>query len=430
MMQTQPEQINSDKSSRNKKTFNRILTIFFGIFFVGVVFYVGYQVGSQGDDGRAAIKEIPVTDAILTNIDSDDRVDFKLFWRVWDLLRDRYVERDDLDAQQMLYGAINGMLRASGDPYTSFLDPEQNKYLEDELNGSFEGIGAEIGIRDNILTVVAPLKGSPAEQSGMRAGDLILGINGESTTDLTIDEAVSQIRGEKGTEVVFTIFRENEEGTLEISVVRDVIEIDSVTYEVKENNIAYIEISEFGEETFREMTTVTKEIIDNPEISSIIIDLRNNPGGLLQSSIDVASIMMKGGSVVVIQEDANGEQTKLHTKSRDMLSGYDTVVLLNEGSASASEILAGALKENRDNVVLVGKKSFGKGSVQELVPLSDNSALKITVAKWLTPAGEQINEKGIVPDVEVDYTKEDNEEDRDPQLERALSILKGENGEE
>ena len=427
MTPNQTEHKNNNSDSTNKRTFNRVLTIFFGLFFICVVFYVGYQIGSQDSTARDAVKEVPVTDAILANIDSEDRVDFKLFWRVWDLLRERYVDRDDLDAQQMLYGAINGMLSASGDPYTSFLDPDQNHYLEEELNGSFEGIGAEIGIRENILTVIAPLKGSPAEQAGLRAGDLILEINGESTSELTIDDAVGEIRGEKGTEILFTIFREHEEGTLDITVVRDVIEIDSVTYEIKKETIAYIEISEFSDDTFQELTRIAKEIIDNPTIESVVIDLRNNPGGLLQSSVDIASIMMEGGSVVVIQEDSNGKQTKLYTKSRNVLSSYDTVVLLNEGSASASEILAGALKANRDNVMIVGRTSFGKGSVQELVPLSDNSALKITIAKWLTPSGEQINKKGITPDVDVEITKEDYEAERDPQLERALSILKGEN---
>lgn len=429
MISEQSQQTSSSspsKNTKNKRTFNRILTIFFGIFFVCVVFYVGYQIGSQNSIARDAVKEIPVTDAILANIESDDRVDFKLFWRVWDLLRDRYVDRDDLDAQQMLYGAINGMLMASGDPYTSFLDPEQNRYLEDELHGSFEGIGAEIGIREHILTVIAPLKGSPAESAGLRAGDLIIEIDGESTADLAIDEAVAKIRGEKGTEIVFTIFREDEEGTIEVVVVRDVIEIDSVTYEIKNDTIAYIELSEFSEDTFGELAKIAKEIVDNPAIESIIIDLRNNPGGLLQSSVDIASMMMEGGSVVVIQEDSNGKQTKLYTKSRDVLSRYDTVVLLNEGSASASEILAGALKENRDNVMIIGQTSFGKGSVQELVPLSDDTALKITIAKWLTPSGEQINKRGITPDVEVEITKEDYEDERDPQLDRAISILKGE----
>lgn len=428
MTSTNKEQNINDPSDNSKRTFNKILTIFFGLFFVCIVFYIGYQIGSQNNAVRDTVREIPVTDAILANIDSDDRVDFKLFWRVWDIMRDRYVDRDDLDAQQMLYGAINGMLNASGDPYTSFLDPEQNHYLEEELNGSFEGIGAEIGIRENILTVIAPLKGSPAEQAGLRAGDLILEINGESTSELTIDEAVAQIRGEKGTEILFTIFREHEDDTLEITVVRDVIEIDSVTYEIKNDTIAYIGISEFSEDTFQELTRIAKEIIDNPAIESTVIDLRNNPGGLLQSSVDIASIMMEGGSVVVIQEDSNGKQTKLYTKSRDVLSGYDTVVLLNEGSASASEILAGALKENRDNVMIVGRTSFGKGSVQELVPLSDDSALKITIAKWLTPEGEQINKKGITPDVDVEITKEDYEAEHDPQLDRAIMILKGENG--
>ena len=336
----------------------------------------------------------------------------------------KYVDHDSLDAQDMINGAINGMLSATGDPYTVFLDEERFTALNEELNGSFEGIGAEVGIKDNILTIVAPLEDSPAQKAGLRAGDKVVEIEGETTTSLTIDEAVKKMRGPKGTELHLKIFRLSDEGTdtKDITVVRDTIHIDSVRVDFLDNDIAHIKLMQFGEDTIREFNTIISKIRQKNS-KGIILDVRNDPGGILHTSVVVASKFLPSNAVVVIEEDAKDKRTNLYTTGAHPFLDTPIVILINEGSASASEILAGALRDHRDDVTIVGKQSFGKGSVQELVPTSSATAAKITVAKWLTPNGEQINEKGIAPDVEVEYTNEDYENDNDPQLDKAIEIM-------
>jgi carboxyl-terminal processing protease len=244
---------------------------------------------------------------------------------------------------------------------------------------------------------------------------------------MSIGEAVNKIRGEKGTDVKLTIFRSESERTKEVVVTRDVITVDSVSFEIKNDDIAYFSISRFGENTAKLFRDLSKKIPSDTE--GIIVDMRNNPGGYLDAAVDIASSMLPRGKIVVIEEDKEGNQKKLFSRGGDKMSDIETVILINEGSASASEILSGALRDNRDNVLIVGKQSFGKGSVQELVELRDDAALKVTIAKWLTPNGKQINEVGISPDIEVEYTDEDYETDRDPQLDKAIEVLKGDIGE-
>ncbi|MEF3691746.1 MAG: S41 family peptidase, partial [Candidatus Moraniibacteriota bacterium] len=245
----------------------------------------------------------------------------------------------------------------------------------------------------------------------------------ESTADMSIDDAVSKIRGKDGTEVKLTVYRaESEEKTKEIIVTRGFIKVESVTLEMKDNNIAYFNVVRFGDDTAIVFNRLLKQV--PRETKGIIVDLRNNPGGYLDVAIDLASLMLPDGKVVVIEEDKEGKRKNFYSRGEDKLSAIETVVLINEGSASASEILSGALRDNRDNVTLVGKKSYGKGSVQELIDLPDKTSVKITVARWLTPNGEQINEKGISPDIEVDLTDEDYESNQDPQLDKALELLK------
>jgi len=313
-------------------------------------------------------------------------------------------------------------LRATDDPYSYFFDPRESKSFSQDIEGSFEGIGAELGIKDNILTVVAPLEGSPAQKAGLMAGDKILKIGGKVSSDMAIDEAVDAVRGKKGTEVNLTILRAGEQETREISIIRDVIEIKSVKFEFRENDIAYLKIIKFGENTSKEFNDAVNQIISRKS-KGIILDLRNNPGGLLDEAIKVAGKMLPKESVVVFEENSEGEKESLKTAGGDKLSGVPTVVLINEGSASASEILAGALHDDQD-ITLIGKKSFGKGTVQELIKLSGNSSVKITVAKWLTPKGDYIMEKGISPDIEVDLNTDDYNNNRDPQLDKAMEVIK------
>jgi carboxyl-terminal processing protease len=408
---------------RSRKLLNRYLYILFTFLFVGVSFWIGLRVG-ESREGSTSGSNSSLDQVVIINQDGsrNKSLDFSLFWKAWDMLKDKYVDASKLDEKKLFYGAIKGMLAATGDPYTNFFDPEENKKFNEDITGSFEGIGAELGIKSGILTVIAPLENSPAEIAGLRAGDKIIKINGIETVDMILESAVDQIRGAKGTDVMLTIFRSGQEETQDIKVKRDIINVKSVKLEFKESGIAYIKISRFGEETDREFESVAQSAASQNS-KGIIIDLRNNPGGYLDKAVDVASIMIPKGKTVVIEENSSGNQKKLNTYGGDTLSGFKTIVLINEGSASASEILAGALRENRDNVTLVGRTSFGKGSVQEFVKLPQDTAIKITVAKWLTPKGNQINNAGIKPDIEVDLSNDDYQNNRDPQLDKALELF-------
>ncbi len=409
---------------KNRKLMNRVFVIGFIILFSVGSFLFGLEKGKKEGAQEGAAKVLPIDQTIILNKDKKiDTLDFSLFWRTWDLLKEKYVDSQKLDAQKLMYGAIKGMLAATGDPYTNFFDPEENKKFNEDITGSFEGIGAELGVKGGILTVIAPLEGTPAEKAGLRAGDKIIKIEDKITSDLSIDQAVDMLHGKKGTDVHITIMREGEQDTREITITRDVINVKSVKFEMKGDGIAYVKISKFGDTTFREFGEALRQIKENNP-KGIILDLRNDPGGYLETAVQIGSKMLPKGNVVVIEEDKNKEQNKLLSRGGDELSPIKTVVMINEGSASAAEILAGALKENRENVTLVGKKSYGKGSVQELVNLSGGTAMKVTVAKWLTPKGNQINEKGISPDIEVDLTTDDYNNNRDPQLDKALEILK------
>ena len=413
-----------EEMKKNRKLFNRAVAFFAFVFLLYGSFFIGYKQGEKKMSSEAAEKTIPINQAYVDNKlpSADKKIDFSLFWKVWDLVREKHINKNVLDAQKMIYGAINGMLRATDDPYSYFFDPRESKSFSQDIEGSFEGIGAELGIKDNILTVVAPLEGSPAQKAGLMAGDKILKIGGKVSSDMAIDEAVDAVRGKKGTEVNLTILRAGEQETREISIIRDVIEIKSVKFEFRENDIAYLKIIKFGENTSKEFNDAVNQIISKKS-KGIILDLRNNPGGLLDEAIKVAGKMLPKESVVVFEENSEGEKESLKTAGGDKLSGVPTVVLINEGSASASEILAGALHDDQD-ITLIGKKSFGKGTVQELIKLSGNSSVKITVAKWLTPKGDYIMEKGISPDIEVDLNTDDYNNNRDPQLDKAMEVIK------
>ncbi|MCK9379242.1 MAG: S41 family peptidase [Candidatus Moranbacteria bacterium] len=424
MNQEKLQKENQNNSPQNEKIFGLYARSFFVFILLLLSFWIGVEKGKI-EAKKIPAEKVSFEESILLNKESggNTAVDFSLFWKVWDLLKEKYVDAKDLKTQDLIYGAINGMLAATGDPYTVFFDPEENKQFNEEIEGTFEGIGAELGVRSGILTVIAPLDDSPAQKAGLRAGDKIIKIDGENA-DMTIDDAVKKIRGPKGSEVHFTIFRSGDaEETKEIVVIRDTINVDSVKFEIKDNDIFYISVSRFGDTTLREFHSAIKAMPS--QTKGLIIDLRNDPGGFLDAAIEMSSRALPKGKTVVIEEDYQGKQKKISSTGGDVLSQIPTVILINEGSASASEIMAGALRENRDNVTLVGKKSFGKGSVQELIALPEDSAVKITVAKWLTPKGNQINEQGISPDVEVELSTEDWESDRDPQLDKAIEILKG-----
>jgi len=352
-------------------------------------------------------------------------VDFSLFWDSWAKLQEQYVNRGNLDFQNMVYGAIEGMVKSLGDPYTVFMPPQESKKFNEDIKGSFSGIGAEIGMRSDVLTVISPLEDSPAKKAGLLAGDKILKIDDKITTDLSLDEAIALIRGDKGTQVTLTITREGLKSPKEFKITRDTIIVPILKYELKtigNKKIAYVQLYQFTETAANEFRKTVDEILRSPA-EGLVLDLRNNPGGYLEVANDIASWFLDEGQLVVTEDFGNGNKNEHRSFGYGKLKPYSTIVLINQGSASASEILAGALRDDR-GIKLVGEKSFGKGSVQQLEELRGGSSLKVTIAKWLTPSGHSIMSEGLEPDVKVTLTQENVDAGQDPQLDKALEMLK------
>ena len=375
---------------------------------------------------------------VVCQVCPPEDIDFSLFWEAYHKLQEKFVSPEKFDIQKIIYGAISGMVKSLDDPYTVFFPPEETERFIEDVKGAFEGVGMEIGIRKGQLEVISPLEGTPAQKAGLRAGDKIIKINDTFTTDLTVEQAVNLIRGPKGTEVTLTIFRQEWEETREIKLTRDVISVPSLKWElvdelrssspfanarVKEGDIAYIKLYQFSEKASYDFQMAAIEILNTPA-KKIILDLRNNPGGYLEVAQDIAGWFLERDKLVVIEDFGEGkEKIEYKAKGNARFSQYPMVILINQGSASGSEILAGALQDNR-GILMIGEKSFGKGSVQELENLRGGSSLKITVAKWLTPKGKLITDVGLEPDIKVELTDKDYEEGRDPQLDRAIEAIK------
>ncbi|MCF7860380.1 S41 family peptidase [Patescibacteria group bacterium] len=354
------------------------------------------------------------------SIQNASSFNFNLYWEVWNRLKSDYVDKNLIKDEDMFYGSLRGLASSMEDPYTIFMDPAEAKEFADDLSGTFEGIGAEVGMRDDIVTVIAPLSGMPAEKAGLRSGDKIYAIDDVSTLGLSIDQAVKKIRGPKDTEVKLTIIRESEDKPLDITITRGLIVVKSVKTNLRKDGIFVITVSNFNDDTMDLFNTAIKEILTkNPK--GIVLDLRNNPGGYLDTAIAMASAWVKEGPVVV-EQFGEGRREEYFANGNNSLGQFKTVILINGGSASASEIVAGALRDYH-KASLVGEQSYGKGSVQSLRDLSDGSTLKVTVAKWLTPAGDFIDEKGIIPEYEVKLNKEDVDNERDPQMEKAVELI-------
>ena len=365
---------------------------------------------------------------ITCQVCKPEDIDFSLFWQSYKTLQEKFVSPEKIDKTTILNGAIAGMVRSLGDPYTVFLDKDDSKKFLEDVSGQFEGIGIEIGEKNGQLQVISPLEGTPAKAAGLRAGDKILKINSKFTTAMSIDEAVNAIRGSKGTKVTLTMFRDGWRDSKDISITRAVIEIPSLKLEFKElpnhQKVAYIRMYEFSENLSSEFAKAAQEIL-NSDAKSIVLDLRDNPGGYLEVSQDIAGWLLKKNQTVVIEDYGKNQPQNPYTSTGNAaLADYPMVVLINKGSASASEILAGALRDDR-NIQLIGEKSFGKGSIQELEKLPGGAVLKVTIAHWLTPKGTLIAEKGLEPDVKVELTDDDYAKNKDPQLDKALEIVNG-----
>ena len=313
------------------------------------------------------------------------------------------------------------MVESLDDPYTIFLEPQEAKQFLDDISGFFEGVGMEIGMRNDTLTIIAPLEGTPAYLAGLKAGDKIISINEKTAQNMSVEEAVSLIRGQKGTQVKLSIFRDDWKEAKEFELTRDVINIPSVTWNIRRDKVAYIKIHQFSEKSRTQFQQAAKEILAS-DADRLIIDVRNDPGGFLEVAVDMAGWFVKKDEVVVVEDFGSDENNREYlSKGNAAFADYPVVVLMNKGSASASEILAGALRD-QTGAKLIGEQSFGKGSGQELIHLGDGSAVKVTVAKWLTPKGDHITGKGLTPDVQIKDERK-NPEETDMQFEKALEIV-------
>lgn len=390
-----------------------------------LLFGIGYKLG----EGKSAFMQLNTASSQKKNMN------FDMFWKVWDTLEKKYVDQKKLDQKKMYYGAIKGMVSSIEDPYTFFLTPTENKQSKDDLGGRFEGIGAQLGLKDNRVVVVAPLKNSPAEKAGLRAGDIIVKVDSKPTADMLLTQVVSLVRGNKGTKVTLTVEREGKE--LDFSVMRDTIQVESVETSLNEisrtctgecGRVAYLKLNQFGDSTVDEWEQKVAEINaawKSGKVKGLVLDLRDNPGGYLESSVYLAGEFLEQGKLVVKQESTTYENKDYYVTRGGSLLSIPLVVLINKGSASAAEILAGALRDHK-RAQLIGEKSFGKGSVQEALDLGDGMGLHVTVAKWVLPKGEWINGKGIEPEIKLEnVVPEGNTMSRelDKQLDKAIERL-------
>lgn len=396
---------------------NKIIKLIALVAILAVVFNAGSLYGS---------KQLPFVGSpqiVNEDLGKPADLDFSLFWDTWRTVEEKYAGKTD--KTKMFYGAISGMVSSLGDPYTVFMDPEETKKFGDELEGTFNGIGVEIGIKKNIITVIAPISDSPAEKAGLKTGDKILKIGDTTTNGMSTDEAANLIRGPKGTPVTLIILRGNETETREIKVTRDTIVVKSVKLKMDDSSgkkIAILEISRFEKTTFNDAGIAADEIL-REDAKGIILDLRNNPGGYFDSAVNIAGLFVPNGEVVTIKR-YNNHNENYNASGTNKLGKIPMIILANEGTASAAEILAGALRDDRQ-IKILGETTFGKGLVQEVVDnTKDNSSLKITVAEWLTPTEKNINKEGLKPDIEIKLTKEDYEADKDPQMDEALKIMR------
>ena len=387
------------------------------IAIVGVVgsFGIGILIG----DHFATFSNNPVTPI-------GENIDMGPFWKAYDALNEKFVSTTASStiptSQEKVYGAIEGLADSYNDPYTSFFPPEEAKQFDAEVRGNFGGVGMELGVKDNVLTVVAPLKGTPADRAGIKAGDVIVKIGDKFTADMNVDDAINLIRGPAGTSVTVTIKSGNT--TKDITLVRDTIDIPTIDTKLRSDGVFVISLYSFSANSPELFRGALREFVLSGS-DKLILDLRNNPGGYLDSAVDIGSWFIPAGKAIAIEDSGSNEPQKI-----DRSKGYNIftdklkmAILINGGSASAAEILAGALNEY-GIATLVGEKSFGKGSVQELLDITPDTSLKVTVARWLTPKGRSISHNGLDPDINVKISDADAKNQIDTQMEKAADFLK------
>ena len=395
-----------------KRKWNAVIIVaILGAFFVGI--HVGANNIPAIGKVLLANKETQVT----------TEADFSPFWKVWNAINEKYPKADKITDQNRVYGAISGLISSLDDPYSVFFNPDDTKAFEDEIAGNFTGIGMEVGIKDRVLTVIAPLKDTPAYRANIKPGDKILKIDKTVTSGLSIEKAIKLIRGKKDTTVILTILREENKDPMEIKIIRDIINIPTLDTELRPDGIFVIKLYSFSANSANLFSNAIKKFAKSGT-DKLLLDLRGNPGGYLDSAVDISSWFLPNGKTVVTEDYGNDKKPKIFRSK-----GYNVfndklkfVILIDNGSASASEIVAGAMQDH-GRAKIVGDKSFGKGSVQETIKITPNTLLKITVAKWLTPNGISISEKGLTPDYLVKFTEKDLENKKDPQLEKAVEIL-------
>lgn len=394
-----------------------------------VVFYGGYTLGASDYNWESIVAKKVESTTVPKDIKD---ADFAPLWKTWALLDEKIApfkasQTDVVTNQQKVWGAIQGLAASYNDPYTAFFPPEESKAFGENVKGEFGGVGIEIVVKDNLITVVAPLKGTPAEKAGIKPNDRIIKIDGTSALDISLNKAVSLMHGEPGTKVALTIAREGESKEIQVDIIRAIIEVPTIKTELKDG-VFVITLFGFTENSapkFRDALVEFGALYDKNITKKLVIDLRNNPGGYLESAVDIASFFLPEGTEIVREVGNKSYKEKIYrSKGFDVFKNdLKLAVLINGGSASASEIVASALQDHK-KAILVGEKSFGKGSVQELIPITKDTSLKVTIARWLTPKGNSISDGGVTPDIVVEKEKAvEGQISKDVQLLRAIAEL-------
>lgn len=405
--------------------YKKIFTAVLGIAFITGSFIGGVLVGYENRPAALAILNVINKD---NGKPADAQVDFSPYWQAWKIVKDKYVDRTKIEDQKLVWGSIEGMVRSLGDPYSVFFPPQEAKSFQETVSGNFQGVGMEIGTKNGVLTVIAPIKGSPAFKAGIKSGDKIIKINGKDSADMSPDIAAQNIKGERGTKVKLTLFRDGVLKPFDLEITRDVIEIPTIETEKKADGVFVVRLYNFSANAAFAFRGAIREFVSSGS-NKLVLDLRGNPGGYLENAVDIASWFLPLDKIVAREQFVGGKEDLYKSRGYDVFKSVPVIILVDGGSASASEILAGALRE-QGAAKLVGEKTFGKGSVQELIPMMSGTSIKVTIAKWLTPKGVSLSQNGLDPDYIVKPPKDDGkvgqygERTVDPQMDKALELLK------